>query len=236
MGSVGLRSLLGTFLMQNCAVCRRATAQSFCLDCYRRIEVECFTAKQKSKSFEQLIVDNGLAIGALGQYQGTLKQAILALKYENCPEVARLLGAALAKNWQSQIDQWQNKRSQSLYVVPIPLHANRLAQRGYNQAALIARSFCQTSGLGLAEQALLRREDTKPQYQLGAKARQENLASAFEISTAWRRKQAARGKISILLIDDIYTTGATARSAATVLRSSGCSVVGVLALASAKSS
>lgn len=237
LGKAGLQSWLRMFLAAGCAVCDRKTTQTFCVDCYRQIKSEFYpTSSQLANS--QLArnphsdVSNELAVGSLGTYQGTLKQAILSLKYKERPEVAHCLGVVMAESWQRQISQWPGP----LYAIPIPLHSNRLAQRGYNQAALIARAFCQASDLCLAEHALIRCADTKPQHQLGSDARQENLASAFELSAAWQKKQRRSGvSPNVLLIDDIYTTGATARSAAMTLREAGVSVLGILTLARAVS-
>ena len=233
LGKTRVESLLSTFLSTRCAVCDRLASQVFCVDCLRQVEAEYSPFDTQINNAEGLDITQGkFAIGSLGVYQGTLKQAILSLKYKNCPAVAHILGAELARRWQPQLSQ----QSRSLYVVPIPLHPNRLAQRGYNQAALIARSFSQISGFCLAENALLRCTDTTPQHQLGAKARQENLTSAFEVSIAWKRKLLkSQSRPDVLLIDDIYTTGATAQSAVMALKVAGIPAVGFFVLARAES-
>ncbi|MGC1217248.1 MAG: ComF family protein [Phormidesmis sp.] len=246
LSTVGIKSLLGVVLKTGCSVCDRPTNTVFCVDCQRQIEADCY-----SKTQWQLDTSGEIPVGALGPYRGTLKQAIRALKYEHRSEVASVLGAALGQRWRSRPQhqphqprrQHPNNRvaSSGLQVtecavsaVPIPLHANRLSQRGYNQAALIARSFCHSSGLPLIEHGLVRVQDTQPQHQLGLGERQENLKSAFSIGTALqKRQQRSSCRLSVLLIDDIYTTGATTQSAAEVLIAAGISVVGMLSVARA---
>lgn len=227
------RSLAGTglsFLGKGCAVCDRPQHQSFCLDCQSQIRdlVACY----KGWTIDP---QHPLLIGALGPYSGPIKQALRALKYSYRPEVGRAFGAALGKQWLTQQSLGKGVGAlKNLYVLPIPLHRHRQAQRGYNQAEVIARSFCQASGLPLLAEGLSRVEDTLPQYQLGLKARQENLKSAFQVSRSLQRLcRRLGGMPRILLIDDIYTSGTTARSAADVLTRSRVPVVGMVAVARA---
>lgn len=229
LGSSGIKAITSVFLNQGCAVCDRRTtqpfgAQPFCIDCQRQLH----TAYYPIANWHLKPTDH-IPVGALGPYNSALKQAIRSLKYENRPEIAKVLGNALAQRWLSSPAAAQA----NLYGVPIPLHNNRLAQRGYNQAALIARAFCQASGIPMLAHGLRRQQDTLPQYQLGLAARQKNLKQAFCIGNALQRLQRRSPKLRILLVDDIYTTGATARSAANVLRDVGLSVVGMVALAEA---
>lgn len=225
LNQAGTRAFLSIFLSQRCPVCDRATPTPFCIDCQRQVNSACYPIKGW-----QLTATDSIAIGALGEYRGTLKQAILALKYKNCPEVASSLGASLAVRWRGQ----STVTAQNLYAVPIPLHPNRLAQRGYNQAALIAESFCRVSGLPLLSHGLVRAHDTVPQHQLGLDARQDNLKSAFAIGDSLRSvSRREKTPPQILLIDDIYTTGTTAQSAAQTLTAAGLQVVGMLSLARA---
>ena len=220
-----IRSLLSVFLDPRCPVCDRTASNTFCIDCQRQIESTCHKMQGWQPS-----VENNLFVGTLGDYQGTLKQAILALKYKNCPAVARSLGTALAHRWMVQT----KVSIANLYAVPIPLHPNRLSQRGYNQAALISEAFCQVSGLPMLTHGISRTQDTLPQHQLGPDERKANLQSAFVVGQALQKlRRQAKSPPRILLIDDIYTTGATAQSAAQLLREAGIDVVGMLTLARA---
>ena len=169
-----------------------------------------------------------LFVAALGAYDGVLKRAILSLKYENRPEVAQLLGAELGRQW---LRMARSLPAKPLYALPIPLHSERQRQRGYNQAALLARSFCQVSGLTLLEHGLVRSQATVPQHQLGIEARQKNLEGVFEIGKSLHRYQSNASSLGVVLVDDIYTTGVTVQSAIEVLRHSGLSVLGTVVVA-----
>jgi ComF family protein len=159
-----------------------------------------------------------------GLYGGTLKRAIAVMKYENQSQIARPLGQWLGEAWLLN----SPKLNSQVVVVPIPLHKSKLKQRGYNQAALIAQSFCQTTGLKLNLNGLERVRETKAQFGLSASERAKNLAAAFVVGQGFRRPDA-----SVLLIDDIYTTGATAAAAVQTLRQCEISVLGLVAVATA---
>lgn len=162
----------------------------------------------------------------MGAYGGTLKRAIAALKYENQPQVALPLGHWLAQAWlNSQFASTQ------LIVVPIPLYADKEKQRGYNQAALLAQSFCNTTGLHLQQIGLERIRGTEAQFGLSSLEREQNLAMAFRLGSGFRRHHPAS---PVLLLDDVYTTGATARSAVQTLQRHGIQVYGLAALATSQ--
>jgi ComF family protein len=165
---------------------------------------------------------HSLPIFAWGAYGGILKRAIATMKYENHPEIARPLGQLLAQAWLSHQECDRN-----LVAVPIPLHAEKLKQRGYNQATLIAQSFCEVTGLRLKKHGLERIKATEAQFGLSASQREENLTEAFGLGLDLR----VSPKFPVLLVDDIYTTGATTRSAIQTLHQSGISVYGLVAVA-----
>ncbi|HEY9615854.1 MAG TPA: ComF family protein, partial [Microcoleaceae cyanobacterium] len=159
---------------------------------------------------------------------GSLKRAIAALKYDNHPELARPLGHWLAQVWFTHATVAKPK----LTVVPIPLHADKRQLRGFNQAELLAEHFCDLTGLPLSRDGLLRSRVTEAQFQLSASDRAQNLTEAFSLGPAWSKQPPTN---PVLLLDDIYTTGATARSAAQTLRRHGIRVYGIAALAKARS-
>lgn len=156
-------------------------------------------------------------------YGGAVKRALTVLKYDNKPELAQPLGQWLGQAWlKSELAE------PKLTVVPIPLHVNKQRQRGYNQATLLAQSFCQVTRLDLQRHGLERVRETEAQFSKGAAEREKNLLSAFGLGSCWsKQRQGCR----VLLLDDIYTTGATARAAADVLRQHGIEVYGLVACA-----
>jgi ComF family protein len=158
-------------------------------------------------------------------YGGALKRALAALKYDKKTQIARPLGFWLAEAWLN----FSFASSQPI-VTPIPLHATKLSDRGFNQAELIARSFCQVTGLKLRSQGLERTRHTLRQFELSGKEREQNLAGAFQLGSDFIHHRPLR---PVLILDDIYTTGATARSAAQTLHQAGIEVYGVVAIAAA---
>jgi len=113
-------------------------------------------------------------------------------------------------------------------VVPVPLHRRRLFMRRYNQAALLAHAVGKIADRPVGADVLLRVKATTPHVDMGRLARLRNVAGAFALHPAW--KERISGK-RILLVDDVYTTGATVGGCAAVLKRGGARAVDVLTLA-----
>lgn len=160
-----------------------------------------------------------------GEYGGVLKRAIAALKYNDRPELAKPLGYWMAEAWLN----FPELAIDNLTVVPIPLHKEKLKQRGFNQAELLAESFCELTGLPLQRHGLERIKYTEALFQLTIAQRQAQMKDALILGKDFRRRLPGD---RVLLVDDIYTSGTTVRSAIQVLKESGISVYGTVALAS----
>lgn len=104
-------------------------------------------------------------------------------------------------------------------IVPLPLHPRRLAQRGYNQADLLGRALAHKAHIPCAVGAVARVRDTASQVGLSARERHDNVNGAFAVTAAW-----VVGK-TVLLVDDVYTTGATLNACAEALRGAGAAAV-----------
>jgi ComF family protein len=178
------------FLRSHCLLCDRPAPQSLCPGCDEQFQTDILPHP------EQLQTHQHNQILAWGRYQNRIRRLLSQLKYENRPEIGYFLGQQLAQSW-------LHHQLPRLPVVPIPLNADRQAQRGYNQAELIARSFAQYTGVKLLP-LLNRPKATTAQYGLTLSDRQNNLANAFHINP-----KIARPISPILLIDDIYTSGTT---------------------------
>jgi ComF family protein len=146
------------------------------------------------------------------------------LKYDHRPEISEPLGQWLAQGWLAQ-SQSPHLR---VIAVPIPLHGDREQQRGYNQAELIARSFCQITGIPLKAKGLLRTQATTAQHSLSRQARFQNLSSVFSLGPDLQNSTKQR---QIILIDDIFTTGATLKAATDLLHKVKFQVAGLLSVA-----
>ncbi|MEM9150205.1 MAG: ComF family protein [Cyanobacteria bacterium P01_F01_bin.3] len=159
-----------------------------------------------------------------GCYEGSLKRAIAQMKYHNRPAIALRLGEELGLRW-LQLFPIQK----SFQVVPVPLHQVRLAERGYNQAEQIARGFCRVVGVSCRPHGLVRRYQTQAQHTLSPQSRAVNLRGAFSIGPKLNRSEKP-----VLLLDDIFTTGATVAEAQQALNRAGFSVLGSAVVAQAR--
>ena len=154
-------------------------------------------------------------------YGEAVKALVHDLKYRDRHEAARIMAAAMRRAGAELIADCD-------LVVPVPLHSFRLWMRRYNQAALLARALAYGSGLDLAADLLLRRKRTRPQVGLTAKDRKANVSGTFAVDKSWRERLAGR---RVLLVDDVFTSGATVAAATRALKRGGAADVDVLTFA-----
>lgn len=159
------------------------------------------------------------AARACGAYEKALRASVLALKREApvSPRLARLLVEMQSR---APLDN-------TTLIVPIPLHPERERERGFNQAAMLARAVARSTNLPCDERSLVRHLHTeRHRAGMDVRARRESVANAFTVE----RPRLVRGE-RILLVDDVFTTGATASACAGVLKEAGASEVFVLTVA-----
>jgi ComF family protein len=153
------------------------------------------------------------------RFEGTIRQAVYDLKYHNIRSLAKPL-ATLMHDYADA----QNLRADAL--IPVPLHAKRLKDRGYNQSALLAREIGKLSSLPVMTDCLVRAKHTSPQAKTATVSeRLKNVNEAFRCDYS-----AVKG-LKLLLIDDVATSGATLNAAAAALKAGGAAEVWGLALA-----
>ena len=170
---------------------------------------------------------------AFGLYDSELREMLHALKFYGMRRVAdHVLGQWMAE----AVLQLEGQAATELVVAPVPLFHERERERGFNQSVLLARAALKElsrlrSGwkLELRPEALVRVRNTRPQYALAPRERQRNLTGAFRVG----EKQLVKGR-EVLLIDDIFTTGATANACARVLLRAGAANVWVATVARAQ--
>jgi ComF family protein len=231
------RRLLDFLFPPLCISCREQvlTPSSFCPACWQKVAfldgpccLVCGLPFERDPGFETLCGACHVrrpaydAARAILRYDDASKPPILAFKHADrldlAPGFAQWLARA-GREWIAQAD----------VVVPVPLHPRRLWTRRYNQASEIARHLARRHGKIFEPFALRRARRTPSQGDMpSAKARRRNVHGAFVVTRAARG--AFRGK-TVLLIDDVLTTGATVEACALALKRAGAAKVVVLALA-----
>lgn len=151
------------------------------------------------------------------RYADPVDQALKALKFSGDRRAARLLGTLLAV----AVHGRHTAPELPDLLLPVPLHATRLAQRGFNQALLIARHAAHPLRRPIEIDWLTRVRATQPQTALHAAARRQNVAGAFVVASHLRARLRQRKIRCVALVDDVMTTGATLDAARTVLLEAG---------------
>ncbi|RJR34803.1 MAG: ComF family protein [Desulfobacteraceae bacterium] len=160
---------------------------------------------------------------ALYLYDGRIMDAIHQFKYGGKSHLARVLGPLLAAFGRERLSD-----PGGILVMPVPLHPRRLRERGYNQSLLLARHVSSVLRASLDFMSLRRTRDTQVQTGLKKDERRRNVRRAFEVTD----RNAVKGK-TILLVDDVATTGSTLNECSRVLRKAGCNEIHCLVLARA---
>ena len=149
-------------------------------------------------------------------YEPPLDRLIKAFKFDGHLEAGRLLAALLADFLADALSQHERPH----YLLPVPLHPNRLRERGFNQALELARPLAKQLAIPLLPNALQRIRDTPQQAQLALPQRQRNIRAAFALRQALSMQHVA-------IIDDVMTSGSTVNEIARVLRVAGVSKIQV---------
>ncbi|HUK34381.1 MAG TPA: ComF family protein [Vicinamibacterales bacterium] len=200
----GLDAVLTVALGASCAACgellEHPSRGPVCDICWRSVDAAVPCAFGISSA-----VDDAQAIGL---YDGALRSIVHSLKYEGRRSLATPLGARMRERCRTVLDDAE-------VAVPVPLHASRRRERGFNQAFDLARE------LGLPVTRALRRvRATRTQTELSVAERHENVTAAFAPSRLSFRRRHVSGRV-VVLVDDVSTTGATLHACAIVLKEIG---------------
>jgi ComF family protein len=207
-----------------CAACWAATrlfegGETLCWKCGRPAGGEVPEEVRSNVRCRRCETEEFTAARACGLYEGALRAAVLRLKRDPFvpPRLARMLREAARR---APLDA-------ARLVVPVPLHPARERERGFNQATLLASAVAEGTGLPLDTWSLTRlAHSERHRAGLDAHARRESVEGAFAVT----RPRLVRGE-SVLLVDDVFTTGATASACAAALKAAGAPEVYVLTAA-----
>jgi len=226
-----LNNFLNILFPEKCPVCLKQSNDHaiapICTDCWQDIHPwegpvcqKCGKPLVSDQSIvcEDCIVDEPAFKHAVsyGLYDGTLKKAINLLKYYGLKRLSTPLSDFLLHGKFPEADA----------VIPVPLHEKSLRQREFNQSALIANNVAKHAGIPLILDCLIKEQDTAHQVGLHSKERRKNIKNAFNVKHRDRIKEK-----TILLIDDVITTGATIRECSRVLAKAGSGDIHVMTLA-----
>ena len=226
-----LRELVAFALPPRCPGCGTVVGEdhSFCLDCWRSLDFLGGPACAQCGEPVELAYHEEARCGACladpppfdraraAVAYGPIARALaLKLKYGHRPGIALTMARPMLRIGDAMLE--------GALVAPVPLHRWRIWSRGYNQAALIARALTRDCG-ELTLELIDRPKRTPPLRGLGRSARERAVSGAFRLNPAWKDKVKGR---RIVLIDDVYTTGATAKGCARILKRAGAAEVNLL--------
>lgn len=201
-----------------CDSCREKlpyVEENHCMKCGRPLlseqEEYCRDCRKYKPYFQQ-----GRSVFA---YATPVRQSLYRMKNANRQEYIRFYGKEMNKMLGTWIQQIGTE-----VIIPVPMYPKRKRIRGYNQAELLAAELGKQTGLPVAERLLIKRKDTHAQKSLDARGRRQNLRDAFAVNYQFEGER-------ILLVDDIYTTGATLDAASRALLEAGAGAVYVISVA-----
>lgn len=201
-----IRPYMGTEACEPCLEKLKPVRAPFCFKCGKTVESDeisyCFDCIKVQKTFER-----GFPTFL---YEEPIKKSLYDFKYKNQRSYASFFGAAMVARY--------GDRYRSLGIdgiIPVPVHPNKRRKRGYNQAELLAKELGKRIEVPVFSRYILRTTDTSPQKELDNKLRMKNLRNAFKIGENTIKLK------KVLLVDDIYTTGATIEACTQILKSYG---------------
>lgn len=207
------------FACEKCFGTLKKVEPPYCLKCGKTLEDSeqeyCEDCQKITKSFKR-----GFPVFF---YEGAIKHALYDFKYKNQRNYADFFTDCMYAHYGKEL-----KRLGIDGIVPVPVHQNKRRKRGYNQAELLAKGLGKELGIKIYPNYLERIEDTNPQKELNDKARMKNLKNAFKIGQNTIKLK------KILLVDDIYTSGATVEACTRVLLSSEAEEVYYISVAIGK--
>lgn len=211
-----INSVFDLILPRFCCACKiklSSNEHTMCNCCLSKIQK---ASKERLKSeFDRKFLNNKIVLDFFSPFvfekDKELQHAIHSLKYENKFPIGIFLGKTLANKIKTDRSNWNID-----LIIPIPLHQLKKAERGYNQSFYIAKGIGKILKITFSDRIVKRIKYTESQTTMTLNEREENISGAFRI----RNKNAINGK-SILLVDDVITTGATISECGKILLEAG---------------
>ena len=160
---------------------------------------------------------------AIFRYESPIKEIISAFKFNGCFAEGQVLGKYLSR----QFNNYYSSLAPPELLIPIPLHANRLRQRGFNQATELTRIVSRYSQIKMSLKDIIRHLNTRPQAELKADERKQNMNNAFVLRATSRIAQVNH----VAVIDDVVTTMSTSAAVANLLIKAGVKKVDIWSIA-----
>lgn len=205
--------LLQILYPKQCLICGKLEQDTICSKCYNTLKIEAKVEQYKNKTFNKHLY--------IFKYEGKIRNLIIDYKFNDKPYLNELFAKIILKN-----EKICRKIKKYDIIIPVPIHKKRKNERGYNQSELIAKKLAKNLNVELVTDSLIKQKNTLPQSTLSKKQREENVKTVYKI----QNKQKIENK-KIILLDDIYTTGATVEECSKILKQNGAKEILVLTIA-----
>lgn len=188
-----------------------------CLGCGQEGKYFCHRCQKEIK----LLAFQTFPVISFFSYEGLVKKAIIKLKYgfvtdlveELVELMLKVIGEKKEFSWLKNLG-----RERKVILIPLPLHSRRFRWRGFNQSELLGKKLTEALGWQLETQLLVRQKNTQPQVSLKSEERRENIKNSF---TVFQKIPAGLKRKTVILFDDVWTTGSTMLEAQNVLKKAG---------------
>lgn len=202
--------------MLSCPECSygfKRVGKHYCLKCGKPVNAEeeyCRECRKRKRSFD--------LCRSVFLYDGSLRQSLVRYKYYGCREYGEFYAASVCRYLGNDILRWNPD-----VIVPIPMTSKKKRKRGFNQSEYLADRIGEGMNLPVSHTLLKKVRSTRSQKKLNAAQRRQNLRTAFEV------REDISG-LTVLVVDDVYTTGSTMEAAASCLKASGAEKVFCISL------
>lgn len=209
-----LNKIINELYPKQCIICGKLYSNEICTKCYKTLEILAKSEKYKNKSFNEHIY--------LFKYEGKIRKLIIDYKFNDKAYLSNFFTKIIIKN-----EKICRKIKSYDIIIPVPIHKKRKNERGYNQSELIAKKIAKNiNELELVTDCLIKEKNTVAQSTLTKQQRKQNVKQVYKIGN----KEKIQNK-KIILLDDIYTTGATAEECSKILKQNGAKEILVLTIA-----